>query len=536
MVTGQARPLGAFTAPSQLTRATWTPPRPFPLLAPSTFFLTLFPLLQFASWFPSPAPIGTTSDARFLTTSSRVYNPMAACNPTPTLTLFRTVTSTTIITTSTVVPQTQPDGECSSNSVSAPLFSQSFPLYSRVAFSKTCGIDTFTGSVSTVTLPLIVTSLFTLVTPSSTLYASCLSSSTPTSTTTQSTSPQPSPTVTTITITTTPLPVAVTTLQTSTLDNGETTVFTITSTSTPPVSTITSTPALPSQTSKSSSNIAPIIGGAAGGFIFLIGVVALTWFIWCVCVTRSWKKSLTYILSRKKCGKSSAVREEEDVVFPYPVTRDRDQGRRLDLTKETRPYEHDRRSTQIGAPGRLPAQSHDGRPDSSAPLIGTSGVGLTPMASASGPLATVYGAQNSERRASETSHRLPPGAAPGAVPRDHYSHSGGSVSASSSVGPTSPNRRPLHVINSPPSPMPILPGPSSGAVPGSSSTPLGYEPEQQSAWPEKTHARGTSSSSGVILSNDGQFQGRDPRASVSAPVEPNPTTGEPTDAPPAYVA
>ncbi|KAN0123976.1 hypothetical protein V8E52_002466 [Russula decolorans] len=393
----------------------------------------------------------------------------------------------------------------------------SLPLHFRVAFSKTCGIDTSTGSVSTVTLPLIVTSLITLVNPTSTLYPSCLSSSIPTSTIISS-YPQPSPTVTTITITTTPLPFPVTALQTSTLNDGETTVFTITSTSTPPVSTITSTPALSSQTSKSSSNIGPIAGGAAGGFIFLIGAVALTWFIW------------------KSCRKPSAVREEEDVVFPFPVTRDRDQGRRLDLTKETRTYEYDRRSTQIGAPL---AQTHDGRPNSSAGLIGTSGVGLTPMASASGPLA-MYGAQNSDRRASQHSHGLPPGAAPGAIPRDHYSHSGGSVSASSSVGPTSPNRRPLHVINSPPSPMPTLPGSSSGAVPGSSSTPFaGHEPEQQSTWSQKTHVRGASSSSGTILSNDGQFQGRDPRASVSAAsaaVEPDPIIGEPTDSPPAYVA
>lgn len=409
---------------------------------------------------------------------------MAGCNPTPTLTLFQTVISTTIITTSTVTPQTQPD-----------------------------------GSVATVTLPVIVTSLITLVNPTSTQFASCSNSPAPTSTII---SPQPSPTPTTITITTTPLPFPVTALQTSTLQNGYTTVYTITSTSTPPVSTITSTPALPSPTSKSSSSIGPIAGGAAGGFVLLISVVALTWLIW------------------KNCRKPSPVREEEDVVFPYPVTRDRDQGRRLDLAKETRPYEYDRRSTQIGAPGRLSTQTNDGRPDSSAPLIGMSGAGLTPMASAPGPPTTIYGSQNSERGASQNSHRLPPGAAPGVIPRDHYSHSGGSVSASSSVGPTSPNRRPLHVINSPPSPMPTLPGPSFGAVPGSSSTPFaGHEPERQSAWPEKSHIRGASSSSRDILSNDGQSQsqGRDPRASVvSAPVEPEAITGEPTDAPPAYVA
>ena len=209
---------------------------------------------------------------------------MAGCAPTATLTLFRTVISTTIITTSTVAPQTQPDGECSTNSVFALgfLVSQSLSLHSRVAFSKTSDIDPSAGSVSTVTLPVVITSLITLVSPTSTLYASCPPSSIPISTITSSSSPQPSPTWTTVTITTTPLPFPVTTLQTSTLDNGQTTVFTITSTSTPPVSTLTSTPAVPGPTSQSSSNIGPIAGGAAGGFIFLIGVVALCWFILCV--------------------------------------------------------------------------------------------------------------------------------------------------------------------------------------------------------------------------------------------------------------
>jgi len=382
---------------------------------------------------------------------------MAGCNPTPTLTLFQTVVSTTVITTFTITPQTQAD-----------------------------------GSVSSVTQPLIITSLITLFNPTSTLYVTC--PTTPLLTTTTQ-SPSPSPTVTTITITTTPLPFPVTTLQTLTLGNGATAVLTITTTSTPPVSTITST-ALPGPTSKSSSNIAPIAGGVAGGFIFLVAVVALTWLIW------------------KKCRNPSGIKEEEDVVFPYPVTRDRDQDRRLDLSKETRPYEY---GLVGGAPGRLPAQSLEGRPDSSAPLIGRSSIGFSPMASASGPLAT--------RQPSQDLHRLPPGAAP--------SHSARSVSASSSVGPSSPNRRPLHVTNSPPSLMPMLPGPSSGAAPGSSSTPLaGYEPEQQSTLPEKTHTRGASSSSGVILSNDGQSQGRDRRASVAAPA---PVQSGP-DAPPAYVA
>ncbi len=223
-------------------------------------------------------------------------------------------------------------------------------------------------------------------------------------------------------------------------------------------------------------------------------------------------------------------------MFPYPVTRDRD-TRQLDLTRESRAYEygHVGRSSQMAAPGSSPPQSHDGRPESSAGLIGASSVGLTPMASASGPLATMYGAQTRigdvGRQASQNSHLLPAGAAP----PDHISHSAGSVSASSSAGPTSPNRRPLQVMNSPPSPIPQLPVSSSGAVPGSTSPPLAvYEPEKQSAWPGRTHARGASSTSGAMFSNDSHFQGRDDGPSGSGPVVPEPIHGEPLDAPPAY--
>src|SRR5713226_5900954 len=120
-------------------------------------------------------------------------------------------------------------------------------------FSKTCGVDSSTGSVSTVTVPLIITSVITVVNPSETQYASCPSTSTTINTAT-STSPQQSPT-TTITITTTP-----------------------------PATTLTWIPAASSQPSKSSSSIAPIAGGAAGGFILLVSAVALAWFIWCVSV------------------------------------------------------------------------------------------------------------------------------------------------------------------------------------------------------------------------------------------------------------
>jgi len=159
------------------------------------------------------------------------------------------------------------------------------------------------------------------------------------------------------------------------------------------------------------------------------------------------------------------------------------------------------------------------------------------MASASGNIITMEGAQNRVgevgRQASRNS-TLPLGAAP----PDRYSYSGGSVSASSSATPAPSNRRPLQVINPP---MSAVSGSSSGTVPASSFIPLPvHELEMQPAWPEKNHARGTSSSSNDILSNDGQFQGRDgggPSGSGGVPERtPEPLTGEPTDAPPAYVA
>jgi hypothetical protein len=88
------------------------------LRPPSFFFLFLF--FNSLLWIvPLPAPIGTTCDTGTLSTSS-VHNLMASCNPTPTLTAFQFVTSaTTTTTTFTLALQTQPDGECSSDVVSA---------------------------------------------------------------------------------------------------------------------------------------------------------------------------------------------------------------------------------------------------------------------------------------------------------------------------------------------------------------------------------------------------------------------------------
>jgi hypothetical protein len=142
-------------------------------------------------------------------------------------------------------------------------------------------------------------------------------------------------------------------------------------------------------------------------------------------------------------------------VFPYPVTRGGYQNKQLDLVNKSRPIGSGflGRSAQMTGPGSSPLESHDGRPDSSAALIGAYDTGLLPTTSASGSLTTMYGAPTRVgevgRQASYNSDPLPPDAAP----PDHYSHSGGSVSVtgSSSIGS---HRRLLQAINSPPSLIP----------------------------------------------------------------------------------
>jgi hypothetical protein len=281
-------------------------------------------------------------------------------------------------------------------------------------------------------------------------------------------------------------------------------------------------------------------------------------------VTRSQIKSLTSILSRKKCRKPDTDnREDEDIVFPYPVTRDRDETRRLDLTKESRQYEYGlvwrpMPTTSSGGPPSMIYDSGDGRRDSITALIGATG-GLTPTMS--GNVASIPGTQTRGgevgRQGSHSSahHQLPPGAAP---PLDRHSPSvtgSGSVSGSSTApGPSS--RRPLQVINpplSPISPASIRTGFSPDDVPSSGSAPMvAPEPEKQSVRSEKksAHAFSSSSSSGPILvhSDGGHIQGGDRRLSASGsggvperkpPAQPEPTTTsvvDATDAPPAYVA
>jgi len=276
----------------------------------------------------------------------------------------------------------------------------------------------------------------------------------------------------------------------------------------------------------------PIAGGAAGGFVVLIIIVATIWY------------------TLKKCRRPNTEREEEEVAFPFPVTRDRDQTRRLDLAKESRPYEYGvvGRSAPVShSPSASQSLTNDGRRDSVAPLIGPSSNGLTPMAS-SGFLPSNGGQADVGRQRSQNSaHHLPPGAAAPLPTLDQFSQSGsggggggggGSVSGSSvSAGPS--GRRTLQVINPRLSPTPTF-GFSPEAVPGSSSVPMAAPESEKQRF---ENADFSSSSGPVIVHSDGgRVQPHDHRPSgsgSSAAPQSNPSaqpaTPEPTEAPPAYM-
>ena len=316
----------------------------------------------------------------------------------------------------------------------------------------------------------------------------------------------------------------------------------------------TSVAAAPSQSSKSSSSIVPIAAGAVGGFIILIGAVAAIWFILCVRVFGSQAKLLTWILSSKRCRKpntgSRGARDEDEIVFPYPVMRDQ---QRVDLSRGYE-YGHVGRPTSTIGPGGPPGMVNntyagDGRRDSATALIGP---GLTPMASNSGTLASIPGLQNQVRGGDVgrqpsrgSGYHLPPGAAP---PTDHHSSSvtgRSSVSGSSTTSPGPSNRRPLQVMNTALSP--IQSGFSPGDMPNIGS---GSMAAPESAWPEKQDIPSSSSGPPMVHSDGGHIQSSGHRPSVSGSgsvlvpegkpsTQPEPTSStnvEPNEPPPAYVA
>lgn len=539
---------------------TLAPPRPFPLLSllfPCLLFSLFFFHFTLIPWFsavvfslPShPTPILTTSDARL------VLYPLA---PHPWPPAFRAPLSPFFRLRRRRRSSPLPPLLCRLNQMVSAQEPHFLSLFASglLCFVRDVDIDACTGSVSTVTIPLIVTSIVTIVDPTSTLFASCPSTSTPISTIpsslSQSTTPQPSQSPsfapTTIVITTTPSPTVITTTQASTLGNGAITVITITTTSTPSPDVIvysTSVPAAPSQSSKS-SNIVPIAAGAVGGFIILIGAVAALWFILCVRVFGSQAKLLTWILSSKRCRKPNArANDEDEVVFPYPVIRDQ---QRVDLSRGYE-YGHVGRPTSTIGPGGSPGMVNhsytgDGRRDSATALIGP---GLTPMASNSGTLASIPGIQQVRggdvgRQSSRGSaHQLPPGAAP---PTDHSVTGRSSVSGSSTTSPGPSNRRPLQVMNT--SLSPIQSSFSPGDMPNSGFGPMAAP---ESAWPEKQDVPSSSSGPPMVHSDGGHIQSSGHRPSVSGSgsvllperkpstqPEPSSSNVEPNEPPPAYVA
>ena len=154
----------------------------------------------------------------------------------------------------------------------------SFCVAFPVCFSKTCGVDSFTGSVSTVSVPVIATRIITLPGQTSTIFRCPSSPSPPVPgvVTTTTTPPLPSPTPA-VNTRTTAQPPQITGRQIGAITDGM--AFTINSTPT----------VIPTSVSQSqTSTITSIVGGAVGGFFFLMGVFVITWFIRCVYVTRSW--------------------------------------------------------------------------------------------------------------------------------------------------------------------------------------------------------------------------------------------------------
>lgn len=244
----------------------------------------------------------------------------------------------------------------------------------------------------------------------------------------------------------------------------------------------------------------------------------------------------------RKCRGSSEDDGEDDIVFPYPVSRNRDHAQHLDLTHEPKPYVYGLvgHSTHDAAAMAPRSSSHsrasDGRPDSATALIGASS-GLTSMTVATGGggfLSSIPGAQyrggEVGRQASHgpISH-LPLGAA---APATHLGSSSGS-------GPTpGSSRYPLQVVNPVPS---SFPAEMVGGSNSSTKVPLVVsDGGRQSAGVEKKSAPDPPSPEGdIIIHTDG---GRLPVSDhgLLASGSGSTTSAQPevsnSDAPPAYVA
>jgi hypothetical protein len=243
-------------------------------------------------------------------------------------------------------------------------------------------------------------------------------------------------------------------------------------------------------------------------------------------------------------------------VVPYPVIRDRDRTRRLDLTHEPKPYVYslvESATADVVTPRNSPPPtSHsrtasDARPESAIALIGASSPGLTmtvasaPSTSGSGYDARARGGEVGRQTSHSSVSQLPPGAAP---PMDYHGHSGRGSASNTTPGSS---WFPLQTVNTTVSPAPTRF--TRGAVPSSSSTkalPSVHEPEpeRQLGRPEKMPTRDVSSSgSDAFMHTDwGRLQAPVPSPPASGsgsskhPPQPRVTTPDMNDAPPAYVA
>lgn len=201
-------------------------------------------------------------------------------------------------------------------------------------------VNTIGGGAVTTQVPIIVTVPVTQTQPTNTLFATCSDGSTPSQTTSHgsttsqtSSSSTPSPVTTSVLVVTTPAPSIITQSSSTTLSNGDVVATVVTTTSTLPASSVyvpsvISSPTVTSTQSGSGSgtDIAPIVGGVLGGFVGLIAIVSVLWYL---CRRR---RSWDDIFDREAI-------EDEEFDTPVAVRRDRDRSM-LDLGAEPKPYQY----------------------------------------------------------------------------------------------------------------------------------------------------------------------------------------------------
>ncbi|THH08326.1 hypothetical protein EW145_g2781 [Phellinidium pouzarii] len=303
-----------------------------------------------------------------------------SCTPTPTSTQFTTVVSSLVSTSFSSLVTTLPDttstnvvtsclessaassgasdgGGCLSSTLITSTSVITGKQSSVVLRAEFLNVFFHTGGVSTAQVPFEVSVLVTSTEATNTLFASCTDTSTTpttTTTTTSSTSTSTSDTSTSTTSTTsqqntssttmssssteftqsltTALTTPTTTFTTSvnaTLADGSVTLSLLTVTSTLPASSAVLTTSVPLASTQpnshsgnsSSSNIGAIAGGAVGGFVGLIAIVAALWFY---CRRRTnwddlFEKDYDEYAGRVRQSRSNLLDAEDELVQRSPA-------------------------------------------------------------------------------------------------------------------------------------------------------------------------------------------------------------------------